>query len=316
MWEAVERQPGVYDDAYLDKVETLINRLGEAGIYTLVDQHQDMFARNICGEGFPDFYAKQVIGKNPSCFSPLIDSLLKPVLDKLGFCKDMSSYGYQLDENDNPLISECTKLNYVYYYGTTDSINAYDALYNNKDGLRDKFVAFWDKSSARFSNSPYVVGFDPINEPQIGNWFKDLKLLIPGNMDRHELQPLYEEIFEKYYANSKDTVMWFEPQTFLNVLGLPFFENGTFPNIIFESGFTNPPGAEFGSVNHVFNDHTYCCQLSPEACVAGEPDVNLKNECKTWHRKRIGTRSADAQRYGIPLMITEFGACVTEGPCT
>jgi hypothetical protein len=52
-------------------------------------------------------------------------------------------------------------------------------------------------------------------------------------MDRHELQPLYEEIFEKYYANSKDTVMWFEPQTFLNVLGLPFFENGTFPNIIF-----------------------------------------------------------------------------------
>ncbi|MFO0116985.1 MAG: hypothetical protein ACK521_05020 [bacterium] len=63
------------------------------------------------------------------------------------------------------MISECTKLNYVYYYGTTDSINAYDALYNNKDGLRDKFVAFWDKSSARFSNNPYVVGFDPINEP-------------------------------------------------------------------------------------------------------------------------------------------------------
>ena len=39
MWEAVERQPGVYDDAYLDKVETLINQLGEAGIYTLVDAH-------------------------------------------------------------------------------------------------------------------------------------------------------------------------------------------------------------------------------------------------------------------------------------
>merc|ERR1719362_189820 len=35
MWEAVERSAGVYDDAYLDKVETLINKLGAAGIYTL-----------------------------------------------------------------------------------------------------------------------------------------------------------------------------------------------------------------------------------------------------------------------------------------
>lgn len=58
MWEAVEQQEGVYDDAYLDQVEVLINNLGAAGIYTLVDMHQDVFARSICGEGFPDFYAK------------------------------------------------------------------------------------------------------------------------------------------------------------------------------------------------------------------------------------------------------------------
>ena len=58
MWEAVERTEGVYDDAYLDKVETMINKLGVAGIYTLVDAHQDVFARSMCGEGVPDFYAK------------------------------------------------------------------------------------------------------------------------------------------------------------------------------------------------------------------------------------------------------------------
>ena len=39
MWEAVERTPGQYDEAYLDQVEQLINNLGEAGIYTLVDMH-------------------------------------------------------------------------------------------------------------------------------------------------------------------------------------------------------------------------------------------------------------------------------------
>jgi len=39
MWEGVEREPGVYDQAYLDELEKLINKLGEAGIYTLVDAH-------------------------------------------------------------------------------------------------------------------------------------------------------------------------------------------------------------------------------------------------------------------------------------
>ena len=39
MWEAVEREEGVYDEEYLNKVETMINKLGDAGIYTLVDAH-------------------------------------------------------------------------------------------------------------------------------------------------------------------------------------------------------------------------------------------------------------------------------------
>ena len=57
MWEAVERTYGEYDFDYLDNVSDLISKLGAAGIYTLVDMHQDAFARLSCGEGFPNFYA-------------------------------------------------------------------------------------------------------------------------------------------------------------------------------------------------------------------------------------------------------------------
>ena len=39
MWEAVERTPSVYDDAYLQKVNDLVNKLGERGIYTMIDAH-------------------------------------------------------------------------------------------------------------------------------------------------------------------------------------------------------------------------------------------------------------------------------------
>ena len=39
MWEAVERVRGEYDHTYLSKIDELITKLGEKGIYTLVDAH-------------------------------------------------------------------------------------------------------------------------------------------------------------------------------------------------------------------------------------------------------------------------------------
>ena len=41
MWEAVETSPGVYNETYLNEIEKLINKLGQKGIYTLIDSHQD-----------------------------------------------------------------------------------------------------------------------------------------------------------------------------------------------------------------------------------------------------------------------------------
>lgn len=39
MWEAVEYAPGLYNETYLERVDELINKLGQRGIYTLVDAH-------------------------------------------------------------------------------------------------------------------------------------------------------------------------------------------------------------------------------------------------------------------------------------
>jgi hypothetical protein len=41
-------------------MERLVNRMGSYGIYTMIDAHQDVMARMICGEGIPDFYAREV----------------------------------------------------------------------------------------------------------------------------------------------------------------------------------------------------------------------------------------------------------------
>lgn len=46
---------GEVNETYLDVVEDLVNKLGEEGIYTLLDMHQDVLSAFMCGEGIPDW---------------------------------------------------------------------------------------------------------------------------------------------------------------------------------------------------------------------------------------------------------------------
>ena len=309
MWEAVERTEGTYDDAYLDRVEEMVNKLGEAGIYTLVDAHQDVFARTICGEGIPDFWAKRALKKDNHCINGFMDRILKPFYNKFGVCTDMDTFGFRYDDNNDPLIEDCQSRDFYTYYLTKQSIAAFGAFFTNQDGMQDAFVNYWDHVSARFANNPYVVGYDPLNEPFPANPAKDPMLFTPGHMDKTYLAPLYENLFEKYQSHDVNQQMWFEPVPFPDEVG---FMSG----YVFPVGFKTPPGGEIGSSKHVLNDHTYCCQLSADECVTGEPQVAHADKCLKWHEKRIGQRAKDAKRLSIPLVISEFGACLTEGPCS
>ena len=83
-WDSVETAPGAYNATYLDEIDKLINKLGAAGLYTLVDAHQDVGARMMCGEGFPNFYARDVVKQktpegaaSPVCLHNSLDWLLR-----------------------------------------------------------------------------------------------------------------------------------------------------------------------------------------------------------------------------------------------
>lgn len=82
MWEAVERSPGVFNETYLDEIEALVNKLGANGLYTLVDAHQDVLARSLCGEGMPNFYATDL---NHDC-EP---GILPYIFPSFNFCKSI-----------------------------------------------------------------------------------------------------------------------------------------------------------------------------------------------------------------------------------
>jgi hypothetical protein len=127
-------------------------------------------------------------------------------------------------------------------------------------------VDYWDVTSGYLTKNPYVVGFDPLNEPGPSQPLQHPELNIPGVIDRKLLAPMYDRIYQKYQSHDTQSLMWFEPTQFPD--WVPIGSGYVAP-----VGFTVPPGGEIGSSNHVLNDHTYCCSLGLSVCADGEPST-------------------------------------------
>ena len=223
----------------------------------------------------------------------------------------MTSYGFRLDSNGDPLIEDCQKHMFGEYYASPESLSIFRAMYMNTDGLADKFVNYWAKVTQALHSNPFVLGYDPFNEPSPSwtSWQDLFNTIYPGNFDKGNLAPLYTRVNQDIQNVDKDGLLWFEPAQFPDGFGI-----GT--PLIFNVGFQTPPGGKIGSANHVLNDHTYCCQLSPGICAeTGEPLASEAAKCLNFHQKKLSTRLDDAKRLGIPLYIGEFGACLDSNEC-
>ena len=55
-WESVEVAEQVYNYTYLEEIDKLTTKLGERGIWVIIDAHQDLYSRKTCGNGMPIFY--------------------------------------------------------------------------------------------------------------------------------------------------------------------------------------------------------------------------------------------------------------------
>lgn len=121
---------------------------------------------------------------------------------------------------------------------------------------------------------------------------------------------MYKRIYEAYTKYNNGTYMWFEPGQIPDEVGI-----SEHINFVFDLGFTKPPGGQIGSKHHVLNDHTYCCQILGPCNKNGEPEASSAAACKAWHNKRLAQRDKDAAQLGIPLAISEFGACMDTADC-
>lgn len=301
LWEAVEVAPGVYNQTYLKAVETLVNSLGRAGIYTMIDSHQDLLTRALCGEGMPTFLVHDL---SHSCDSHLLSSLFWLI----GMCRSEESLHLPKDENGNPLLSACVTHSFYKMYLSPETNSLFAQLYNNVDGLQDKFVAYWEQVHNVFASNPYILGYDLLNEPWPGNFYANPSLLLPGHLDRYYLQPMYTRLADTMRNRTLNATMLFEPVQFGDVMSL-------FGGISFKVGFTAPPGSS-NTLNALLNDHSYCCEMSYNACKGGEPTLkDAQTTCASFNRRKVLKRKEDAERLQVGLIISEFGACFDTEAC-
>lgn len=71
IWKGLETVRGVYDDTYLDRIEEIVTMLGDHGITTLLDFHQDMYNERFDGEGFPDWATHNEVPPTNCCGFPV-----------------------------------------------------------------------------------------------------------------------------------------------------------------------------------------------------------------------------------------------------
>jgi endoglycosylceramidase len=132
IYAGVERNPGTYNDLYLNGIAKVVRVLAGHGIYTLLDFHQDQYNERFHGEGFPDWAVQD---------------------DGLPNTPDLGFPGNYLG---------MASLQHAFDHFWADSPGPGGV------GLQERYAAAWAHVAARFKNNEHVLGYDLINEPWPG----------------------------------------------------------------------------------------------------------------------------------------------------
>lgn len=146
IWEAYEPTPDHYDESYLAHLLEVAEAAWARGIYTIVDFHQDGFARCLsrgCGSGFP-----------PWAVSPRA----RP-------CRPDNGVGCK---------------NWVFHEVTDPNMHrAFTDFFADAHGARTRYLLMVGRVASAFGAIPGVIGYDLLNEP----WGNEATELAPLYLD-------------------------------------------------------------------------------------------------------------------------------------
>ncbi len=181
IWKALEPEPGVYDERYLDALARTAAVLGEHGQHVLLDLHQDMVHERYGGEGFPDW---------------ALPRRGLPAWPDVGF-------------PGNYALMPALWRAYDHFWR--------NAAGPGGVGVQDRLAAAWGHVAARMREVPGVFGYDLLNEPFPGSWIT-LSLLPRGlpRFDRGRLAGLTRRCLQAIRPHDPERFVFHEPGVMFN----------------------------------------------------------------------------------------------------
>lgn len=187
-WDGLEPTQGVIDEAYLGRIATRLDWFAAAGIFVVIDMHQDLY-------GAVDSDGRWIGGNGHPAWS-FHTAGLRFRWNPLGW-----ALGYL-----EPAVT-----------------HAFDEFWDH-DGhpeLQDHYCGAWSAVAARFRDHPAVLGYDLMNEPYAGSL---LGGAVVGDLERFDAGP-YKAFLERCIAaiRAVDAERWifFEPRAWGPAPGYP-----------------------------------------------------------------------------------------------
>lgn len=128
-WSGIEPARGTFDETYLARVDAAIACAGNAGMFVLIDLHQDAYSKEIGEDGAP-LWAIQ---------PPPTQLLQGPLLDL-----------------DQRRVSTQVQAAFATFFAPGSDVQA-------------AFLEMLDRVAARWADAPAVIGFELFNEPVVGD---------------------------------------------------------------------------------------------------------------------------------------------------
>jgi endoglycosylceramidase len=179
-WDAVEPEPDVYDDAYLAAVAQRVQWFEDAGIYVILDMHQDVYSEVFCCDGAPAWAVRD---------------------DGIPFTEQaLWNANY-----NQPAVQRAF-----------DNFWAGDA--GEHGDLQDHYVRAWQHVAEAFVGTPNVIGYDLMNEPFPGTGWTIADLDSPdpegpvAQWESTQLTAFYERVIAGIREVDEDAWMFVEPR--------------------------------------------------------------------------------------------------------
>ena len=276
-WDAAEPEPGVIDEAYLQKVKSIFRLAEQYGIFIMVDMHQDLFAAKYI-DGAPDW----------AC------------LDEGLYHPENCALWYQAYLESDAIIWAAD--NFWANKPAADGV-----------GLLDHYEHMWERIAEVFSDGDNVIGLEPMNEPFMGSVAR--KAFGEAAMKAMQKNPAFnltdpstyqpEEQAEFMGAVAQCFLEWDRTvlMDFYRRIARAICKTSTLPLITGGNIYcsTNlPTGIEkVEGIGQIFAPHGYDTVVDSD----NYQNYSMENVARLYEHKKQA-----ADRLGLPTIASEWGA--------